>query len=478
MVTKDINENITISVENYGPIAEAKDIELRPLTIFVGPSNTGKSYLAILTYALHTTLNFYDDYPLSLQIIHRGKISSRNSLKELSVEKIATFLNGLDSDNITFSTLSKDIQNSIKETIALKINNLFYEEIARCLGINNEDNLINEGFKLKFKNRNIELLFSQKNKSAIKISEKFSKKIIQFKSFLRENINFPHTSKENEQISRYDTWMVSEFLEDIQIKLFDNLTKITPHYLPAARTGIMQSYQAIISTLIRRSTSARLEEVSGPTLSGVNADLLQEIISLGQRENLRGEHFPDIAAKMEKNILHGSIEVKKSEINSYPQFFYKDNDIEVPLMRSSSMVSELTPIIIFLRDRIQKGNLLIIEEPEAHLHPQAQRQIAETIVELIRAGVRVMVTTHSDYFLEQISNHVRLEKMKDSDKNTDKPILYEKEVAAYSFSHKENGTFVSRLEFDQETGISPEDHNKVSSDLYNETVDILEKTTN
>ena len=52
MVSNANRTRIRIEVSNYGPIAEA-GIDLRPLTVFVGPSNTGKSYLAILTYALH-----------------------------------------------------------------------------------------------------------------------------------------------------------------------------------------------------------------------------------------------------------------------------------------------------------------------------------------------------------------------------------------------------------------------------------------
>ena len=43
---------VEIAVENFGPIAEA-NIDLRPLTVFVGPSNTGKTYFATLVYALH-----------------------------------------------------------------------------------------------------------------------------------------------------------------------------------------------------------------------------------------------------------------------------------------------------------------------------------------------------------------------------------------------------------------------------------------
>ena len=41
-----------LEVANLGPIVEAI-VDLRPLTVLVGPSNTGKSYLAILIYALH-----------------------------------------------------------------------------------------------------------------------------------------------------------------------------------------------------------------------------------------------------------------------------------------------------------------------------------------------------------------------------------------------------------------------------------------
>ena len=46
-------DSLELEVANFGPIVEAK-IDLRPLTVFVGPSNTGKSYLATLIYALHT----------------------------------------------------------------------------------------------------------------------------------------------------------------------------------------------------------------------------------------------------------------------------------------------------------------------------------------------------------------------------------------------------------------------------------------
>ena len=52
MTTATGASHLELTVSNLGPIAEGK-IELRPMSVFVGPSNTGKSYLATLIYALH-----------------------------------------------------------------------------------------------------------------------------------------------------------------------------------------------------------------------------------------------------------------------------------------------------------------------------------------------------------------------------------------------------------------------------------------
>ena len=58
MATPTEEESLQLSVSNFGPIAKA-EIDLRPLTVFVGPSNTGKSYLAMLVYTLHRHFNDY-----------------------------------------------------------------------------------------------------------------------------------------------------------------------------------------------------------------------------------------------------------------------------------------------------------------------------------------------------------------------------------------------------------------------------------
>ena len=46
-----------IKIKNFGPIKEA-DIDISPLTVFIGPNSSGKSYSALLTHAL---LNPFDE---------------------------------------------------------------------------------------------------------------------------------------------------------------------------------------------------------------------------------------------------------------------------------------------------------------------------------------------------------------------------------------------------------------------------------
>ena len=51
-----------LTVKNFGPIREAKNIEIKPMTVFVGPSNTGKSYLAVLIYSIMKTIRDSDSH--------------------------------------------------------------------------------------------------------------------------------------------------------------------------------------------------------------------------------------------------------------------------------------------------------------------------------------------------------------------------------------------------------------------------------
>jgi predicted ATPase len=62
-------------------------------------------------------------------------------------------------------------------------------------------------------------------------------------------------------------------------------------------------------------------------------------------------------------------------------------------------VSQVLPILVALIQAEWTKQLVYVEQPETHLHPLAQRQIARMIVRAASRGVRVVVETHSSLFL-------------------------------------------------------------------------------
>ena len=130
-----------------------------------------------------------------------------------------------------------------------------------------------------------------------------------------------------------------------------------------------------------------------------------------------------ISKTLAEEMICGELEIKRAESGRPLEFLYRPHQEQkaLRLSQSSSMVSELASLVLFLRGIVQPGDLLIIEEPEAHLHPGAQAKIAHILALLIRAGVRVVITTHSEWLLQEIGNLIREGELKKLTKNRAEP---------------------------------------------------------
>ena len=164
-----------------------------------------------------------------------------------------------------------------------------------------------------------------------------------------------------------------------------------------------------------------------------------------------------------------------------PEIVYLPKDTaalgkEYTLDQTSSMVSELAPLILFLKYLIRPGDLLILEEPESHLHPAAQRQLARGIVRLVNAGVKVLITTHSDIIISQVNNLLALrqasEELIKQGGFEPEDFLQPERVGAYLFRYSQElgGCETVPLDIDDDTGIDEDEFATVFEAIYNESI--------
>ena len=454
--------NVEISVKNFGPIADAT-INLHPLTVFVGLSNTGKTYFSTLIYALHGTFNSFSQLPRRL-----GHFSS---LSYADIPEIFEKLNTPDRP-FKFSDLPQKtramLQSEIKNSEVLKA------ELKRCFDLNS----ITELIRLKDDQRDemtVSLKVSEENQKLWHFNLETSGSDLTTQVSINKNlVLYPKERFTSRGHPAFD---------DLILELSVELNRYTEDrsYLPAARSGIMQSHRVIASSLVERATRGGLAPLEVPTFSGIVADFMKQLI-LYEKSEEPDKEMQHLADTLESDVLAGQILMKPTP-SGYPEFLYRPQETgeDVRLTRAASMVSELAPLVLFLRSGIRPGDTLIIEEPEAHLHPGAQTEIALTLAGLVRAGVRVVVTTHSDWLLKEIANLIRIGDLKRKGVKQLKKMesihwLLPEEVGTWWF--QEDG-IVKHIPFDRTEGIEPKDYEDVAYKLYDRSVnlqDLLEKT--
>ncbi len=492
--------NYRIKVEDFGPIVRA-DVDLRPLTVFIGPSNTGKSYLAILIYALHQFFGAASGPFYWSRIRLRRRLLALPALTALKLntpvrESLTNWLAGMLEKNPTPS-LPKDVDAVIRPILEHPgVEGQLEEEIRRCFGVASHNDLVRRpGHHAIAK---IGLAIPQETGSqAVRYGFEFGQR--SEPRFWGE-IPFAEPMTIGEEISgdlyfeaqRLTRTDDSGFSEDDRLdSVWSSLThhlfwSVTlpltrnAFYLPADRTGVMHSHQVVVSTLIQNATTAGLRPSADvPLLSGVLADFLNDLILLSERRLPRSS--VRLAEILERTMLEGSIKLNRTH-SSHPVFTYRPTGwkSDLPLMRTSSMVSELAPVVLYLRHLVRPSDLLIIEEPESHLHPAMQAAFARELVRLVRAGIRVILTTHSEWFLEQLGNLARLgmlpEKKRKGTADADYA-LRPGEIGAWLFERKQRpkGTLVREVTLDSETGLFPTDFELVSEALYNQGAEIFNR---
>jgi len=108
--------------------------------------------------------------------------------------------------------------------------------------------------------------------------------------------------------------------------------------------------------------------------------------------------YHDLGQKLE-NLLGGNVIISEDgDIR-----FNINKDTSLRLITSSSMVQQLSSLTLYLKHVANLGDLIIVDEPESNLHPEAQAKLIEITAEIVNRGLWVIITTHSSFILEYLN---------------------------------------------------------------------------
>ena len=471
-----LGNGLELEVADFGPIAGAK-VELRPLTVFIGPSNTGKSWLAMLIYALHRFMGGALGSGARRLLLPRRMFFS--PMQFASDQAVHHAVDDLVKDLWRHGASAGEqveLSSVLTEEMRLALERQgddLKKEVHRSFGVTDTGGLVRKGAAggatVVARQGAFDLLALRVSGARATLEAGMPEGVGIRKDAVRDDLSHllptVHGTSQSD-----DESLDADYRDALRVLAGQVLPRLfhpfccQAFYLPAGRTGAIEAYREILGGMLGGGP---------PQLHGVMRDFLKRLIEVLPTRNGNGE-FDEVAGRIEMEMLGGGIRVSPSPVVGFPQFGYRPDgwSADLPLINSSSAVSELAPVVLFLRHVVAPGDVLIVEEPEAHLHPAAQVQLTRLLAGTVRAGLRVVMTTHSEWILEALANMVRRSALVEaSAETTTEPdvALQPSDVGAWLFTREQpNGSVVEEIELDDETGLFPAGYDRVSEALYNE----------
>lgn len=459
-----------IKIFNFGPIKKFELDLSKDLIIIYGKNYIGKSYAIEVVYLLLKHFLEIDTRQMG-EVIRREVLDKKTRAvekeildgKECDISKrvidvIRNVLNGYLSDKLgksfknTFGPLSdlKKPGRKSKPLIQLETPGyLFQFEVGQSLRV--------KKFSLDRE------IIAMPSSDATGYFPGGTKHILKYNTaFMKDGYHF------------FDLLIsyISDRIGDIKKTITGKIEDI--YFLPASRTGLytgLESFYKILAELSMRRADIK-EKIELPGLKEPTADYTLRLSGIHLSPPTRHKGLRDIIHHLEKDILKGEVifDPDRKRLTFSPE----NSGLVLDMSYVSTMISELAPLVAYVKYILgeKSGGLesadrgakpfIFIEEPEAHLHPEAQVQLVEVFKELTEIGVKLVITSHSNYIFNKLNNMV-IAKTLDT-----------KSYAPIILKDTDKGSVSQLMEAD-DLGVEDENFTGTAEALYEEREHILEK---
>jgi len=373
-----------IELSNLGALQQA-EFELGDMTIICGSNNTGKTYA---TYATYGFLRFWNEaYVVPVNMSYINQLFENSSVK------------------IPLAEFRKD------RNVYLKAASEQYSEQLYIVFAGNEKYFEHSSFSIMLEEPDkcpeveLERNFGTEKKRLFKISKSKNNDFMEVSLLLQDE----ESNLDKNAVKK----TIGNAVKDI---LFGHLFPET-FIASAERTGA-----AIFRKELNFARNRLLEEVGqGQEINPLdlinkvysdyalpvkhNVDFTRKLEDMSKTESYIAKKHPELLEHFE-DILGGTYKVTNNdELYFIPN---ANKSVRLTMDESSSAVRSLLDIGFYLKHAATEGDLLMIDEPELNLHPQNQRKIARLFACLVNSGLRVFITTHSDYIIKELNTLIML----------------------------------------------------------------------
>ncbi len=383
-ISANNSNDMKISIKNLGILKQA-EFELGELTLICGGNNTGKTYA---TYAL---FGFLWGWKHLLEFKIPGQ-----TIETLLKDGVARIdVETLDVNSILAEGCQKYTQELPK---------VFASQASRFKGAEFQISLESETMS-PIRNRSFERRIRSAEDDFLSLSKVEGEKDLVV-SLLMDDARKAASIE-----------MIKDIISDgITELLFDKyLTR--PFISSAERTGAV-----IFRKELNFARNRLLEEMSRADKDfdpmkllfksyqdysvpvQMNVDFIRKLENVSREDSFLVENHPHILNDF-ADIIGGEY-IAGSDDTIY--FKPERKQLKLAMDESSSAVRSLLDIGFYLRHVAKPGDLLMVDEPELNLHPENQRRIARLFARLVNLGIRVFITTHSDYIVKELNTLIML----------------------------------------------------------------------
>lgn len=398
-----------IEFRNLGAI-EKGIIDLKKLNIFCGQNNTGKTYI---NYLIYTILEVIKDIEIPIK---------KDFLKEYTPEKkeiILDFTKFIKEEDIKkiLSFIENEIKEKLPQTFSVD------KEFFKNFQIEFKDGYLEKIKELEKLEKQMFFWATSNNMKCVFEKKKNSKDLI-----IKLNTEFSIPKEEMFIFYHYTGEIKGNELEHINRAIFKFLIKILfPINLivtfPAERSSLaifykellLKSYNLLDSLMRDENDFEKIKSLISKYPKPLNSyiNFLNKLTSESLKEN-KGIFF-EIAQKIEDKILNGKYQLDNDKII----YDNKNREKKLELYTTSSLVKTIVGITFYLKYMARKYDYFLIDEPELNLHPSNQRQLARIFAMMINNGIKVVMTTHSPYIMNEFNNLIMLGKISDEERKAE-----------------------------------------------------------